>query len=143
MKRYKMLILTTKSDDVDYDEVYEDGDYFYDEYEDDYDHYDDGFVGCVEDLEFVGWDDIIEYGLCSEGRHDCERCNRALSGSKPPAGDDQWAKHSGENVGWRFDSDTRWAKGKLQDRWNPIREDKESAAPSARTSAVHVGETYR
>ncbi len=89
-----MLILTTKSDDVDYDEVYEDGDYFYDEYEDDYDHYDDGFVGCVEDLEFVGWDDIIEYGLCSEGRHYCERCNRALSGSKPPAGDDQWAKHS-------------------------------------------------
>ena len=63
-----MLILTTKSDeDYTYDEFCEDRDYFYDEYEDDYDDYDDGFVGCVEDLEFVGWDDIIEYGLCSEG----------------------------------------------------------------------------
>ena len=62
-------------------------------------------------------------------RHYYERCNRALSGSTSPACEDQWAKYSGENVGWRFDSDTRWAKGKLQDRWNPIREDKESAAP--------------
>ena len=122
---------TTDADsDEDYDENFEDEEYDYDEYEDydPYDEYDDGVLGYDEDLAFDGWDDDVEYGRGGGGRHYYERGSRARGGASSTSGD-HWAKYSGEHVGWRFDADTRWAKGKLQDGWNPIRKDKQSFSP--------------
>lgn len=34
---------------------------------------------------------------------------------------DPWKEFSGKRIGWTFDADTRWAKGRIEEGWNPIR----------------------
>lgn len=107
--------------------------------DDDYD-FDDHYHldGYDDDLEFSGSDeegyesfedeDYDDWQVRRSGARSQRRYKRGQRTVSKKIVVDYWASHSGKNVGWKFDADTRWSEGKLEEGWNPIREEKRDEA---------------
>ena len=103
-----------KENEDDRDDEYDEYDDEYgDEFdEDEYDEYDDDF-GDYDD-------DYLDYVDPGDHNFDWRDRGRTYDNSESK---DPWEKYSGENIGWRFDLDTRWSKAGLKEGWNPIRKE--------------------
>jgi len=95
LKRIRSGVKEEEADDSD-EEYDEELGWFDDEYDDEF-----------------GWfdDDVYEHDITSGPKR------RSWERSDPT---DPWEMYSGENVGWRFDADTRWSKRDIMEGWNPI-----------------------
>ena len=102
------------------------------------------FDGDYDDYgDFAGMDDPLSDGLFDNhpldddftysadddfNDNDDKSSVRYVRGAATPYGHapghvqqkDPWERYSGANVGWQFDTDTRYSKGRKQEGWNPI-----------------------